>query len=69
MPFDKEKYIVRCSKCVIGKDKAGKPVGGVIAAVSPGKGQCCHCGAVYTVKPRVEKPYDPDRFTEQEVTF
>lgn len=31
MPFDKEKYIVRCGKCVIGH-KDGKAIGGVIAA-------------------------------------
>ena len=64
MPFDKEKYVVRCSKCVIGNDKQGKPIGGVIAATGPGKGVCCACGCRYTIK---VKPYAPDRFHEQNI--
>ena len=66
MAFDKEKYIVRCTRCVIGNDKQGKPIGGVIAATGPGKGVCCACGRVYTIR---VKPYRPDQYHEQEVPF
>ena len=70
MAFDKEKYIVRCTKCVIGKDKQGKPVGGVLSRINATTAQCCSCNAVYTVKPRVEKPYNPDQYHESpEVHF
>ena len=63
MAFDKEKYIVRCTKCVVGH-KAGKPIGGVISYLGEGRSQCCNCGQVYRKVTKI-RPYHPDQFSEQ----
>jgi len=67
-PVDRDNRI-RCARCSIGTFSDGSPIGGLIAAVTPTKGICCNCNQVYTVKPRVEKPYDPNAYIEQEVPF
>ena len=67
MAYNREQYVVRCRKCVIGHDKAGKPVGGVLSRINATTAQCCACGKRYKV---VAKPYNADKYHEQgEVTL
>ena len=63
MSYDKEKYVVRCTKCSVGKDPQGINIGGVISEIGPGIGRCCNCNARYRFVKR-DKSYDPDKFIE-----
>jgi hypothetical protein len=65
-PVDRDNRI-RCVKCSIGTFSDGSRIGGLLAAISPTKAQCCNCGKVYTVKARVERPYNPDQYISQAV--